>query len=331
AQGHEQLGRNQVHAGYCITTSELGGRNTARRRERLVGLMRYLRTPLDLPLLLFLASAFVGYWASFEPETSAPKLILIIAAIGLYYILVAMRRTPALVRVALWVFLAVESAFVFYYLGNGDFASHTTKFAPLTQIGIIFNRLIPRLPVQPPHPNMVAFSLEIGLPFAVALAAHAAITRRWVSSIPACAIALWLAFGLVMTTSRGALLAYGFVGSTALLIWAAQRLSSAIHLSRSVRIPITIIVVAIGVLILVRAANLPDLLNSVGSLDVSGSALSRAELYSQTWALIQEYYFTGAGLGAFALNLSAYALLIEVPFLGHAHNLYLAVWIEQGI
>ena len=47
--------------------------------------------------------------------------------------------------------------------------------------------------------------------------------------------------------------------------------------------------------------------------------------------MIQDYYFTGSGLGVFPMILSTYALLIDVPFLTHAHNLFLEFWLEQGL
>jgi hypothetical protein len=74
-----------------------------------------------------------------------------------------------------------------------------------------------------------------------------------------------------------------------------------------------------------------ELADSFASTPLGGTAVSRGELYGQTLELIQEYPYTGAGLGVFPLVLSAYALLIDVPFLGHAHNVALAIWIEQGL
>jgi hypothetical protein len=58
--------------------------------------------------------------------------------------------------------------------------------------------------------------------------------------------------------------------------------------------------------------------------------LNRLRLYRDTSQLIRDYLFTGAGLGAFPMLYSAYILGIDVVFQRHAHNLYLAVWLEQG-
>ena len=48
-------------------------------------------------------------------------------------------------------------------------------------------------------------------------------------------------------------------------------------------------------------------------------------------ALALDYPFTGAGLGSFEMAYSSYVVLLHVGFLQHGHNLFLDVWIEQGI
>ena len=58
----------------------------------------------------------------------------------------------------------------------------------------------------------------------------------------------------------------------------------------------------------------------------------RLDLYRQSLWLIRDYAFTGVGLGGqFALALSRYVLLIQVPYLTYLHNLYLEVWLQQGL
>ena len=46
---------------------------------------------------------------------------------------------------------------------------------------------------------------------------------------------------------------------------------------------------------------------------------------------MQDYTFTGAGLGTFPMVYSTYVLLINVPYLPHAQNLFLQIWFEQGL
>jgi hypothetical protein len=48
---------------------------------------------------------------------------------------------------------------------------------------------------------------------------------------------------------------------------------------------------------------------------------SRLDLYRHSLSLVQDFPFTGIGLGdQFAMVLSRHALLIQVPFLTYPHN-----------
>lgn len=300
--------------------------------------MRYLRTPLDVPLFLFLVSALIGYWVSYDQTTSGIKLLLIGAAIILYYAIILLRGAPMLRDAAVWLFVLGEAALAVYFVAQTNFAAQPTKYDWLTQVGIVANRILPRLTAHQPHPNMVASALEIGLPFALALVVRNMERRAWLSACAASACAVLIACSLLLTTSRGSWLALVAVTIGAIVVFGLsvlRRLDEASQqravLSRRILAPLGLMAVALLVLIGVRVWNGGVILDSLGTLNAGGSALSRAELYAQTWDLIREYPFTGAGLGVFPLVLSAYALLIEVPFLGHAHNTYLALWIEQGV
>ncbi|MDY7042253.1 MAG: O-antigen ligase family protein, partial [Chloroflexota bacterium] len=58
----------------------------------------------------------------------------------------------------------------------------------------------------------------------------------------------------------------------------------------------------------------------------------RVEVYRGSWYLIQDFPFTGIGLGGtFAMVYSRYVLLIQVPFLTYSHNLFLQVWLGHGL
>jgi tetratricopeptide (TPR) repeat protein len=58
----------------------------------------------------------------------------------------------------------------------------------------------------------------------------------------------------------------------------------------------------------------------------------RVKVYRGSWYLIQDFPFTGIGLGGtFAMMYSRYVLLIQVPFLTYSHNLFLQVWLNHGL
>lgn len=59
--------------------------------------------------------------------------------------------------------------------------------------------------------------------------------------------------------------------------------------------------------------------------------LERLSLWRESLDLIQDYRFSGSGLGSTAMVYSTYVYLLHVPYFYHAHNLYLQVTLEQGL
>ncbi|MCB0110127.1 MAG: O-antigen ligase family protein, partial [Caldilineaceae bacterium] len=58
---------------------------------------------------------------------------------------------------------------------------------------------------------------------------------------------------------------------------------------------------------------------------------SRLAAWQEALPLIQDYPLTGSGLGSTAMVLASYVYLLHVPYLYHAHSLYLQVAVEQGL
>jgi hypothetical protein len=53
--------------------------------------------------------------------------------------------------------------------------------------------------------------------------------------------------------------------------------------------------------------------------------------WRETPAVIDDYLLTGSGMGGAAMVLSSYLFMVHVPYFNHVHNLFLQVGIEQGI
>ncbi|MEZ4672673.1 MAG: O-antigen ligase family protein [Caldilineaceae bacterium] len=58
---------------------------------------------------------------------------------------------------------------------------------------------------------------------------------------------------------------------------------------------------------------------------------SRLAVWLDTVPLIQDYLYTGSGLGSTPMVLATYVYLLHVPYLNHAHSLYLQIMVEQGL
>ncbi len=57
----------------------------------------------------------------------------------------------------------------------------------------------------------------------------------------------------------------------------------------------------------------------------------RLTVWRDVLPVIQDYLFTGSGLGSTPMVLASYLYLLHVPYLNHAHSLYLQVAVEQGL
>ena len=296
--------------------------------------MRYFRTPLDLPLVLFVVSALIGVWASYDPATSWSKFALIVAVVAIYYGISWMRAAPRLLETCVWFFLIGSAALAVYFVTQNDYASQSGKFDLITAIGAAITRVAPQLPFHRSHPNVVAGALEIALPINLGLLWAEGRKQKAEGSRQSFAAllvslftCLLITFGLLMTSSRGAWLALGIVGAVGVLLVVAQ------DALRRYALPLALIVGLATFIAIARFSDawMPAFDTLLGAIPAGNSVVSRAELFRQAWGLIQDYYFTGSGLGVFPMILSTYALLIDVPFLTHAHNLFLEIWIEQGL
>lgn len=285
------------------------------------------RTPFDLPILIFLFSGFIGYRASYDPAASLPKFLLLVGSVLVYYAIVSLRHARKRLDLAVWFYILCGATASVYFIAQTNFDVSPTKSEILTRLGVGLNAILPRLTNQTPHPNIVAGVLEIVLPFAVLLTLELLKRRLWLAAMAGICTVL-IVSGLMLTTSRGAWLAIGTVLSCLVvvrLVWMLLR-----RTPLAVRRPLLLdsclaLFLALVVLGKFHFGNLLD------PLGMDGDVRSRFELYRQTWELVQEYPFTGAGLGVFPLVFSAYVLLVDAPFYAHAHNVFLAIWIEQGI
>lgn len=300
-------------------------------RDLHLSLIQRLRTPLDIPLLLFLASALIGVWASYDRSVSWSKFSLLALAVALYY---AIAWSPRIfVDTFIWLLLFFAAALAIYFSTQHDYAVQPGKLDLINQIGLFLKRSTPQLNGYQPHPNIISGVLEIALPInaaqlvSILRSSSASRLRSRIAFLASLFSFLLIAFGLLMTSSRGAWLALALVGGM-FLVGAFWR-----DAARRYAMPLVLIVIVLSLIAVLRlgSAFWPTVDNLLGAIPAGEQVVSRLDIYRQSWGLIQDYYFTGSGLGVFSMVYSTYALLIQVPFLTHAHNLFLQVWIEQGL
>ncbi|RIK27908.1 MAG: hypothetical protein DCC52_08965, partial [Chloroflexi bacterium] len=290
---------------------------------------RIIKTPLGLPWLAFLLTTAISAGIAFDPIAARHKLWLIFAGIALYFVLVTLKTILA-IRIVIWGLLLICVGVGFYYVTQTDFVAEPAKFDLANQIGLTLHRFTPQLGLHTPHPNLIAGILLLGLPFALGETFNAARHKQWGAFGVFAFVTLFSLFALFMTTSRGAWFAAAAVALLGALGYGALRLARRLGYSSNLGIAVLVNLILLTVLFGVALGGsqvsrfLDSVFGSVGNVP-------RLELYTQVWQLIQDYFWTGAGLETFSPMFSTYLLLIDVPFLAHSHNLFLQIWFEQGI
>ncbi len=135
---------------------------------------------------------------------------------------------------------------------------------------------------------------------------------------------------LVATGSRGALT--GLVVGSGVALYLLWRMTggraSALRWLGDVTLILLAAGLVVGFLDLLLAPQLPAFLAALGN---DSSAVSRPVLWRDTLPLLQDYRFTGSGLGGVGMVFSTYIFLLHVGYYYHAHNLYLQIGLEQGL
>lgn len=289
------------------------------------GVFPFRRTSLDWFVFLFLGTAWVGYWASYDQEVAWIKVWLIVLAVLLYYAL-AGQPTENLGWVSGF-FFCVGAGISLYFFLTHDFIMLPRKVELVNWIGRLVMELRPELGLPAIHPNYVAGITAITTPF-IWYAVQTAVAR---SIPPFLQFLILLGLGLaalaiVLATSRGVILAI----ATSVGIWILWN-----KLVRKPRWPWiqnravfpSLILLSLSAVILFLYLG-PA---SVGNADSSYSSGSRSEVFMNGTYLASDFPFTGGGLGAFPGLYSYYMLGIPFFYLINSHNLFLDVAIEQGL
>lgn len=285
-------------------------------KRRLLG-----RTPLDLPLFFFLLSAFIGLWAAYDRDLSRALLLTLLGSIALYLALTWPGFGATGLRRLAWVLLLVQSALAFYFISQFDHLGYPVKMSFVSRLGRLTGKPFPALGWFYPHPNALATFIEGGLPLAAGLGLSA--RARWGRLVAGLSLAL-LGYGLLLTASRSAWMAVATCTGLTLLVWGARRFLGG---RRLVLLALLALLVAAGVgLALVGPERVPALESALELV------FGRAELYKNSLHLVRDYPLSGIGLGdTFGLVYSKYILLIPYVYLTYSHNLFLSVWLNQGL
>jgi len=302
-------------------------------------------TPLNGALLPFALMIPVGIWASPAREVTFPdatRVLLGLITFRAVTLAAGSRRgmAPA---------VAVFCLFGIALIGVGILgAQWSAKVPVLGELGQRIPRLITTIPEDQGtpgvNPNHLAGALTLYLPLALALVFGQRFSRRAIIGpllgLLGSLLFLALVAGtLLLTQSRsgwiggaaGVLALISLAGLTARDRW-ARLLGAALPI-------LAVLAVAGAILYLGPQALGKSLFGKetaspveevVGSITLEG----RVEIWSRAFYAIQDFPFTGCGLGAFRRVVPVLYPLFTVPpdtDIGHAHNVFLQTALDLGI
>lgn len=288
----------------------------------------FKQTRFDWLVLFFAVTAWVGYLAAYDRAAAWDKAWWVTAAVLLYYALAAQPREN-LPLVGSLLFCVGVGAALHFFLAY-DFAAAPRKLELVNRVGRWLMEARPVTGWMPIHPNYTAGLGVLSAPFAFL---HLRNFRRGrgvlallVGALAAAVLGVIL-LALVMTTSRGAFLAAA-AGLGVWLLWKLVRSGPEAGHERPVSLFPVLVIAYLAVLTLLLYWG-PASQGSIAENYHFGNG-SRAELFTRSLYLLEDYAFTGGGLGSFPGLYSRYLLNIPYYNVPNSHNLFLDVGIEQG-
>ncbi len=274
-----------------------------------------VRTPIDLPVGLILLMIPVTLWATALPELTRVQALRLLSGIGLYYAIANWGNTSQRLRLLLTGLLLA-----------GAFLALTAPFSVVWPIG--------KLPFIPPgwyerfqnlladsiHPNVLAGSLVLILPIALAWLLAGWSRMDWFERVFSGAVTLLLLGMLMLTQSRGAWMAAAIAIGLVLLLCFRRSWIWLAGLG------------AAGVAALVWLG-LPQSFDSILTANSTGGLALREEIWSRAVMIIEDFPLTGIGMGSFPNVADAMYPFSPVASgtIHHAHNLFLQIAVDLGL
>lgn len=296
----------------------------------VAGVTPFRRGGVDWLILLFLVSAAAGLWASYDQTVALEKFMLIVMSALLFYALVAQPQEN-LVWVSVGLFCVGVGVSVYFFLTH-DFIANPRKLEIVNTIGRWLMDHRPSTGWQAIHPNYVSGVAAITAPYGLYagwLLGKDTTSRRTLSFVLTAFGLGVILFTLLMATSRGVLMA--IISAAGGLLMGAAGWSKRIRFKfrREAFFSVAVLIYLTAVIAVLFAG--PAQSGGGVSEQYHFGTGSRAELFTRSVYLVADFPFTGGGLGAFPGLYSHYMLGIPHYNVPNSHNLFLDVFIEQGV
>jgi putative inorganic carbon (HCO3(-)) transporter len=280
-------------------------------------------TPLNLALLLFGMTVPVAIWASAVRDLTVEALAYLLAGVVLFSAVAHWTRQAGR---AWWIWAALVTVGVVLAV----LAPLGMRFtdSKLFSLPSIYTRWSGRLS-ETINANVLAGALEVLWPICLAGVQfpvsgpkpHVSRITHHVLRLAAFLSTLLLLATLALTQSRGAYLA----AAASLLVLLS------LHWPKAARVVVPLVVV-VG-LVGVSFVGWDTVADQLTSGEATGGLDSRVEIWSRSIYAIQDFPFTGLGLGTFERVVAILYPLFLSPegTVPHAHNLFLQVAVDLGL
>jgi putative inorganic carbon (HCO3(-)) transporter len=273
------------------------------------------RTPADWAVGLLTLMVPITLWATALPEETVPQVLRLLTGIGLFYAIVnwscsAMRLRLLIVGMILTgLALAVIAPF------SVTWSNSKLPFIP----DFLYARFT-LLVSDTTHPNVMGGYLSILLPISLAVMIFNWKQLSWSNRVFVVIIEVIMSGFLILTKSRGAWMAFGAVVILIILLrWRWGWL--------------TLPVFGISGITLAYLLGITRVLETLSYNDAFSGIEGRLEIWSRAIYMIQDFPFTGIGMGSFmrvADTLYPFFLIGPAKIV-HAHNLFLPVAVDLGL
>ncbi len=285
-----------------------------------------LRVVFLILLALFLVSALMGALISYNTSLAWSRFVAVLLAIGVCFFFVAI---PEHIRIfaqndfsplcIIWAWL--PAALLIYFVLTNDWTARVGKVAWLDPVWRWFATWQPQFPGVRLDSNSLGGVLGMLLPLQMA----ALWNGRGQTRIVAFVLVFASLIGVIVSASRGAWIACAVIAWLAAIWFVLERVMPGWQQGhkRLVMWSALVVYLALTIGLAVTLTPLGTWLWNEGG--------GHWQVARDSFDLASDYPFTGIGLGAFTMAYSSYVLLVHVPHTIHAHNLFLDLWLEQGL
>ena len=279
-----------------------------------------IRTPVDWGNLLLLLMAVVSSLVTSLPERTIPQVLRLLLGVIFFYAVVNWSHSNRRINLLISILALTGLALSLFALVSVEWVVLKLPLIPY-QIYYWF----PLIVSDTINPNVMAGTLLLFAPIVGAVA----VFNRWrsleVREKKVAYLLSWLsliliALILLLTASRGA--------------WIAVIAAAAILFALRWTWGFLVFAAVVGIAVLLPYVIEPfDLLRIALENQTLGSMAGREEVWLRAIYLVEDFPFTGVGMGTFSdIAAILYPLIIVSPEKStHAHNLFLQVAVDLGI